>query len=246
MRDFEYELAEPVERVMGLIALQTDERIENDLRRLIAGDKTKLMTSRVANATEVNRETLGAMKTDLPQSAGMLPGAAKFEVIGYGCTSASSVIGADGVEDLIKSGANTAHVTNPMTALIRACKYLNVTNLAFVSPYVEEVSKGLREMVKASGISSPHFGSFEESNDSNVARITPKSVKEAAIKLGRDNDAQAVFLSCTNLNTLDVIDEIEDEIKKPVISSNQALAWDMIRLAQGGGTSFKPGRLMRG
>ena len=184
MSEFKYKLVEPKERTMGLIVLQTDERIEHDFRRLISADDAKLLVSRVPNAAEVNRETLGAMKVDLPHSASMFPDAAKFKVVGYGCTSASSVIGAEGVEDLIKSGMKTPSVTNPMTALMRACHHLKVTNLAFLSPYIEDVSRGLREMVQASGISSPHFGSFNESNDSNVARITPDSIKEAAIKLG--------------------------------------------------------------
>ena len=61
--------------------------------------------------------------------------------------------------------------------------------------------------------------------------------------LGR-GEVDAVFLSCTNLRTLDVIDEIEAELGLPVVSSNQALAWHMAQLTQ-----ISPdhafGRLMR-
>lgn len=245
MGDFKYDLSEPTERTLGLIVLQTDERIEHDFRRLICDSGTKLLSSRVPNAPEVTRETLGAMKTDLPNSANLFPNAAHFDVIGYGCTSASSVIGAEGVEQLIKSTANTVYVTNPMTALIRACHYLKINKLAFLSPYIEDVSKGLCDVVNTAGISTPLFGSFNESNDSNVARITPSSIRDAAIELGKSDAVQAVFLSCTNLNTLDVIDEIEEVIQKPVISSNQVLAWDMMRLAGGGESRFTPGCLLK-
>ena len=49
----------------------------------------------------------------------------------------------------------------------------------------------------------------------------------AAIEMGQRTDCDAVFLSCTNLRTLRVLHSVEAQIKKPVLSSNQVLAWQM-------------------
>ena len=61
-----------------------------------------------------------------------------------------------------------------------------------------------------------------------MARIAPASIHSAALAVGQSEEVDAVFLSCTNLRTLDIIDDLEAVLQKPVLSSNQALAWDMV------------------
>jgi maleate isomerase len=63
------------------------------------------------------------------------------------------------------------------------------------------------------------------------------------VAAGRDLDM--VFLSCTNLRTLEVIDGLEADLGIPVVSSNLALAWDMARRADVAVAGTAPGRLMR-
>ena len=58
-------------------------------------------------------------------------------------------------------------------------------------------------------------------------------------------DCDGLFLSCTNLRTLDVIEEMEARLGMPVLSSNQVLAWHLFRLAGSGAGDFAPGRLWR-
>jgi maleate isomerase len=41
-----------------------------------------------------------------------------------------------------------------------------------------------------------------------------------------------IFISCTNLRALRILEELENELDKPVISSNAALGWHCLRLAQ--------------
>ena len=67
--------------------------------------------------------------------------------------------------------------------------------------------------------------------DARVARIDPSSLVEAARVLAERSDMDAVFLSCTNLQTLDVIEGLEAELNLPVLSSNQVLGWHMAQLA---------------
>ncbi|MEM9715241.1 MAG: Asp/Glu racemase, partial [Pseudomonadota bacterium] len=66
-----------------------------------------------------------------------------------------------------------------------------------------------------------------EAEEAKVVRISIKSVVDAAINLGSDPNVDAVFLSCTNLRTLEAIPKIEAAIGKPVLSSNYCLGWHM-------------------
>lgn len=227
---------------IGLVVLQSDETLERDFRWLLP-DTVELLVSRVASGTELDTAMIAAMEGRLTQAARLLPRAAKLAVIGYGCTSASAQIGSARVAELISAGAQTPHVTDPAAALIAACRHLGVQRLGVISPYVAEVSTRLHQVFEDAGIEVRRFGSFNEPVETNVVRILPRSLRDAALGMAADGDCDAVFLSCTNLRTLDVIEEIEAQIGIPVLSSNQVLAWHMLALAgipQGSGI---PGRL---
>jgi len=224
-----YEVGKRDEPRLGLIVLQSDETIENDFRRILPSEVT-LHVSRVPSGEEVTESTLSEMEHHIGASAGLLPRPARFDAVGYGCTSGTSVIGVKTIADLVHGGADTRAVTEPVSALIAACRHLGVSRLAFLSPYVAEVSSRMRDVLAGNGIETPVFGSFETAEEAVVARITPASAARAAAELARDPAVEAVFISCTNLRTLDVITEIEERTGKPALSSNQVLAWHMCRL----------------
>ncbi len=215
---------------MGLIVLQTDETIEPEFRSLFTDDKSPLYVSRIPSGAEVNTDTLAQMETDLPAAADLLPKARPYRVVGYGCTSASSVIGSDRVEQMVMQTCNTATVTNPLRAASACARHLGVSKFALLSPYIEEVNTPLRRAFAEQGIAMDVFGTFGESEEAKVVRISTDSVVDAAVRLGRDSTVDAVFLSCTNLRTLTAIPRIEAQIGKPVLSSNQSLAWHMKQL----------------
>ncbi len=215
---------------MGLIVLQTDETIEPEFRSLFIDDKSPLYVSRIPSGAEVNTGTLAQMETDLPAAADLLPKARPYRVVGYGCTSASSVIGSDRVEQMVMQTCNTATVTNPLRAASACARHLGVSKFALLSPYIEEVNTPLRRAFAEQGIAMDVFGTFGESEEAKVVRISTDSVVDAAVRLGRDSTVDAVFLSCTNLRTLTAIPRIEAQIGKPVLSSNQSLAWHMKQL----------------
>ena len=242
MTTFPYDMTQTTSATLGVVVLQTDERIESDMRKLLSTD-INLHITRIPSGATVTTDTLSQMENDLPAAAALLPRAAKFDAVGYGCTSGTSVIGAPRIAELVHSGCVTKTVTEPVTALIAACKHLGLTRIAFLSPYVETVSQTLRDTLADAGIQTPVFGSFDEASEERVVRIALNSTRDAAIALNTD-DVDAIFLSCTNLNTLPVIDEIEAAISKPVLSSNQVLAWHMSQLS-GVPTGIPVGRLMK-
>lgn len=237
MQVFSFETQPRRHPALGLVALHVDERIEADFRRLIP-DTVDLMVSRVPSGLDVTPETLARMEEDLPRAAGLLPGSVEFDVIGYACTSGAAQIGSARVAERLREGARTRDVTDPVMALVAACGALGLRRLALLSPYVEEVSDRLRKVLAEQGIETLVFGTFAESEEARVARITPDSVARAARELVAEGGVDGLFLSCTNLDTLPVIGALEREIGVPVLSSNLVLAWHILRLAGAGGLAF--------
>ncbi len=217
---------------LGAIVLATDETVEPELAQMTGMlDRVALYHSRIPMQTEVSEATLAQMELDMPASAALLPQALDFDVIGYGCTSASSVIGSENVEKAIQGVFPNARVTNPLAAIIAGGKRLGVSKIGFVTPYVAAVSARMRSLLEDAGFEIAGFASFEEGDDSVVARITEASIEAAARHMAETTDCDGIVISCTNLRCLNVIGRIEDETGIPVLSSNQALGWHMLRLA---------------
>jgi maleate isomerase len=229
MTIYSYTLAPNDAPPLGLVVLQTDETIERDMRRLL-GD-APLYVTRVPSAPEVTSDTLQQMADEISGAAALLPQALEFGVIGYGCTSGTAQIGPDQIASLVNAGATTKNVSEPVSALIAACQHLGIKRMAFLSPYIAQVSDRLRDVLDEAGIQTPVFGSFAEAIEANVVRIDATSIIDAARDLCADAQVDALFLSCTNLRTLDVIAPLEAELGMPVLSSNLVLAWHMSQLA---------------
>lgn len=231
-------------KALGLIVLQTDETLEHEFARLITAREAALFVSRVPSAPLVTPETLAEMAQALPRAASLLPPSLAYDVIGYGCTSASSVLGSDAVARQVRAGAEARAVTNPLDAVLAALTALNARRIGFLTPYAPDVSAALRAALEAGGVEIARFASFEEPEEHRVARIAPASTREAILALGAAPEVDAVFASCTNLRAVEIIAEAEAALGKPVISSNLALAWRMLRLAGvAGGLSAQAGRL---
>ncbi|MEM9765502.1 MAG: Asp/Glu racemase [Pseudomonadota bacterium] len=243
MSAFHYRLAAPQGPALALAVLQTDETIEADFRRLFA-QSVRLHVTRVPSAPAVTSETLAAMEAELPAAAALLPRGLVFDAVGYGCTSASAEIGSARVAAAVAKGVDTRSVTEPLSALVAAARSLGISRIAFLSPYIEPVSAKLRGALAEQGLATPVFGSFDEASEARVARIDGPSIIEAGQALAARGGTEALFLSCTNLRTLDVIAPLETATGMPVLSSNLVLAWHMAHLAGIEGAVNGPGHLV--
>lgn len=229
MTGFDFDLSDSPRARLGLIVLKSDETLETEFRQVIP-NSCDLYHSRIPSQPEVTPETLMQMKADLPAAAAAIPTSFRMDVIGYACTSGATIIGPNAVAELVHTAHPQAKVTNPVSAVLSAFKHLNCRRIGFVTPYIPDVSLAIRDHVEKNGISIANLVSFEQSSEAVVARISQQSVLAAVREAARE-DVDGVFISCTNLNSFAIIDQAEAEIGKPVISSNLALAWDMLRLS---------------
>lgn len=216
---------------IGLIVLQTDQTIEHEFASVLRRDDVALYHARIPNAMEVTPETLKQMEADMPVAAGLLPAQFDFDVIGYCCTSGATMIGEDKVDQVIRQVHPKALTSNPLTACKAALHTLGLTRIALVTPYAPSVTTHMRENLKEAGFAINAIASFSQSDDFKVARISSQSIQNAIEAIGARDDCDGVFVSCTSLRTLPIIAAAEARLGKPVISSNQALAWHLMRLA---------------
>ena len=215
---------------IGLIVLESDQTVEAELRRIDL-EGVEWYHARIANQLDVTPETLAAMEEGLPAAAALLPREFGFDAIGYACTSAATLIGESGVTNAIRSAHPGIACTNPISAAVAAFESLGVTRIGVVTPYTADVTAPIVEHFESAGLTVTAVGSFLEPSDLVVGRITERSIADAARHIAELEECDSVFVSCTSLRSFGIVEDLEAELGIPVVSSNLALLWRLLRLA---------------
>lgn len=223
----------PALHVFGLIVLRVDETIEDEFRRYIPPDQARLHITRIPSGDNLTPGTIAEMEGNLTTAAALLPPAARFDVVGYACTSGTAFLGADNVASRVSAGASTRAVTNPLTAAIAQFRARGMHRVGIVSPYTPDVARPLCAAFEAAGITVVDTLSLKECDEARVARIDPALTARAATELAQRSAVDGIFLSCTNLRTHGILAPLSEQLGLPVLSSNHSLAWHMMRLATG-------------
>jgi maleate isomerase len=112
-------------------------------------------------------------------------------------------------------------------ALTQAFNHLAIKKLVLISPYIQATNQHEVDYLEEAGYTVVHeLGLGLESH--GYSAVTPEEWQ----KIVRDNnraDADGYFLSCTNTRMIEAVPEIEREMNKPVISSNQATLWACLK-----------------
>ena len=213
---------------VGLLALSTDLTIENDFQSVCQKLPLDLFVNRIHNENPLTKENLMKMHDQIePVTKKILPGQ-KINAVAYACTSGTIAIGEDKVKDKVQLAKPGCYVTTPITSAIKAFTEMKVKKISLFTPYPESVNKTILEYFDSKNISITSFSTFNIDLDEDIAGVDPEHLLETLIKLNID-DADALFISCTALPVLKIIEEVEKKVKKIVLSSNQTLIWDSIR-----------------
>lgn len=216
---------------IGLLVLESDQTMESEFRVLTNLPGVAVYHARLANDVTVTPDSLARMAQELPKAAALLPDYLGLKSIGYGCTSASTIIGEKRVAEIIGRSHKDVPATNPLTAAKAALSALGVKKPALLTPYSPDVTEAMQAKLEEAGFEVTVVGSFYEQSDLVVGRIDPKSILKAAVSVGRIDACDGVFISCTSLRTAGIIEQAEQVLGKPVTASNHALAWHLLRLA---------------
>lgn len=210
----------------GLIALATDLTIEGDAARLLP-EGCRLHVTRIEFDNPTTAENLRKTGPRLRQAAGLLVPGVELKGIGFACTSASAVLGPK-VQEAI---GDRAPVTTPAGAALRGFAALGVDRVALMTPYMQEASDLVGDHFAKHGMNVVSRRAMGYADDRDMALLPPEEVIRFALDSDHP-DAEALFMSCTALPAVSVIEEIEAKLGKPVLSSNQVLFWSMLDLAE--------------
>ena len=213
---------------VGLLALSTDLTIENDFQSICQKLPFDLFVNRIHNENPLTKENLKKMYDQIESvTEKILPGQ-KINTIAYGCTSGTIAIGEEKVKEKVQLAKADCYVTTPVTSAIKAFEEMNLKNIALFTPYPESVNKTILEYFRRKNINIVSFSTFNIDLDEDIASVDPKYLLETLVKLDI-KDADALFVSCTALPALQILDQVERKINKIVLSSNQTLIWDTLR-----------------
>ena len=154
----------------------------------------------------------------------------KPDVIVLAHTATSYYLGRQSeAELLVRLEKSTGtRVVTAFGSVLRGLERQNVRKLALGAPYSREITLQGKAHLEAHGLDVVNFDNLK-----GVTNIYDETA-ERAYRLARAVDtpeAEAVFLTGTGMPTLPVLQALEQDLAKPVISSASAMMWHALRLA---------------
>ena len=214
---------------LGFVLLAMEQTVESEMQRY-APAGVGLHFTRAPMANAVTSKNLRAMLGGLANASSLILPDGDLDVVCYACTSGSLVIGEERVLGELKRGAPNAVATSLISGVIRGLRALDARRIVVATPYLDEVNLRELEYLQQAGFDVLSICGLNLEKDSDMVRVAPDFLVEFA--LAQDHpDADAIFVSCGALRTLEVVQEIEARAGKPVVCSNQAMIWDCLRLA---------------
>lgn len=227
--DIEFDAGRHPKGKLGFVLLATEQTVMDDMIR-ICPDGVGVHIARVNNPDSITNDTLAAIAPDLTLAARTILPDGSLDVISYACTSGSLVLGQERVEELLTAGNPNAKPSSIIAAVIRALNAIAAKRIVVATPYLDEVNTAERDYLVERGFEVLEIQGMNLEKDSDMVRVSPGFIASMALGLDRP-EADAIFISCGALRSVDIIDELEARAGKPVVTSNQALAWDAMRLA---------------
>ena len=193
-------------------------------------DDVAIYTSRILNTPDCTVESLQSMAPHITEAASLLVPEGRLDVVAYGCTSGTAVLGYDKVCSLIHQARPGIPCSTPLTASISALDQFGANHIAVLTPYVDDVNAEIARYLIENNKTISAFSSFKIADNEEMAKLSPTSIYQAALDADRA-DADALFISCTAIRAVEVVDRIEQKLGKPVVTAVQAIFWQSLRFS---------------
>ena len=214
---------------IGLITLGSDFRIEKDFNNVIYGRDIDLYVNRIHCYNPLTNETLAKMSDDITDVTKDILPDQKIDCVAYGCTSGTVAAGYDVIKEKVNLAKPEAKVTTPITAAIKALNKLGINKISIFTPYTKTINDSVVNYFKKENISVNSLTYFDIASDLDIGKIDENHLYEVLSKIDL-KDSDALFVSCTALPVLSIIDKLEKKLNKIILSSNQTLIWDTLNL----------------
>ena len=213
---------------VGLIVLATDFRIEKDFMSIIKDQSIDFFVNRIHCYFPLTSENLKKMSNSITEiSDDILPNE-KLDCVVYGCTSGTITSGYSSIKKKINLAKPDAKVTTPSTAAVNALKRLGLKRISIFTPYSKALNDEVVDYFKKENFEITTNSYFDISNDLDIGKVDENYLYETLCEMDL-GEAEALFISCTALPALSIIDKLEKKLDKTVLSSNQVLIWDTLQ-----------------
>lgn len=203
--------------------------VEQEMARVLPAD----VTAHVARLrmTGPFERPLDELLPDVADATATLADA-RCDAVAFHCTANSTADGIAGERRLLAAmhGMTRGAVTTTATAIREALDVLSARSIALVTPYSQAVTEHEAAFFTAAGYRVAAIKALDLGSSDDYCSARP-SLWKTALLAERDADADAFVLSCANVSCFAVIEEIERDLRRPVITSNQSILWAMLRLA---------------
>lgn len=216
---------------LGIIVPSSNTILETEFHRMVPKDVTvhvSRMRLKKDNMLTTIEEVEG-MERDAEKAAVELSDA-HVNVIGYGCTTGSHFKGNEGESRIVErlEKATATPVVTTFGCIVKALQTFRARKVLVATPYIEETNIRLKKHLEQAGFEVVRLLGLGLDDNLAIGNLDPTVTYDLVAKLDGP-DADAALISCTNVSSAEIVQKLEDMIRKPVISSNTATLWGMLR-----------------
>jgi maleate isomerase len=229
---------------VALIIPHEDYTTEYEFNRLAPKD-VAFYTVRML-LKSVSREGLVEMSRELDSALDRAP--ARVNLAVYHCTSGTFILGPKWEEDILRriEGRLNVASTSTMRSVVEALKHLGLSKISLATPYTKELNDYESNYLLQFGIRVVKDSYLSLTSSEAMCSVERDELKQL-VERADTSESQGIFISCTGLKTMGLIDEFEETFRKPVVSSNSATFWNVLRLCGIGGVNIRGyGKLLMG
>ena len=212
---------------VGLIALASDFMIEKDFINVIKDKDIDFFVNRIECYNPLTKENLIKMSNKVTEVTKDILPDQDIDCVVYGCTSGTIVSGYDNIKKKVNLAKPDASVTAPSTAALNALKKKNINKISVVTPYIKSVNDDVVNFFTNNNFEVTSNTYFDIESDVDIGKVDQDKLFEILSNIDHKN-AEALFVSCTSLPVLNIIEKLEKKLNMTVLSSNQALIWETL------------------
>jgi len=212
---------------LGLLIPSSNTTMEQEFNKM-RPKNASVHTARM-RLREVAVSELLEMEREIELEASKLTDA-RVDIIGFGCTTGSLVKGLGHDKEVVSRIEKATKIPSVATAgaVVEALKALKLFKVSVATPYSDQVNALEKRFLEQNGFKIVKMNGLGIIDNTEIGRQSQKAVYNL-VKEVETEEAEGIFVSCTNLPTINVLEKLEKELEKPVVSSNTATMWAMLR-----------------
>ena len=211
----------------GFIVLDVEETVESDVFRM-APEGVGVHFTRVPTSTAINQTAITNMVYSAGDSAKLLLPGQKIDNICFTCSGGTIATGEIAILEELAKARPDIRVSTVVGCAAPALRAVGAHRLAVLTPYPDFLNAPTRKYVEDAGFKVVNYHSLLIEDPTDLVRVPPQYLFDAAVMTDHP-DADTFYICCGALRSLDIVPALEDRLGKPVIVSNQAMLWHLLR-----------------